>query len=335
MTEPSEKIEPNYLWGEYLLKSINQTRVTREPLIEGILYKKSAQMKFAPEGIGKSLISLQEAVQGTITGNKVFGEFNVPKAFNTLYLQMERPEDENLERLKTMIAHTPFDPNHFVLDASFQEFNFKNENHIKYAIERAKRIVSKTFGTVDLVKLDPIYTMIPGGLRDDEGAAYIIYFSKILQRIFGCSVDMIHHTNRGVKDKDTGERHGKDMYGSGSFAWHCTGIYSMSKTQEGTVLKLEKSSQSNLEKKIDLVFDAESQLSFVRGASGKLSKTELLMNYLRACKVQDKYFSFADMEQVSGLSTSFLRGLCGGHLKNELAFFSKTSTGAILYKYIG
>ena len=101
------------------------------------------------------------------------------------------------------------------------------------------------------------------------------------------------------------------------------------------MLKLEKSSQSNLEKKIDLVFDAESQLSFVKGASGKLSKTELLTNYLRACKVQDKYFSFADMEQVSGLSTSFLRGLCGGHLKNELTFFSKTSTGAILYKYKG
>ena len=330
---PADDREP--LWGDNLLDAIKGTRATREALIEGIMFKKSAQMKYASEGIGKSILSLQEGVQGTVEGNKVYGEFLVPKAFNTLYLQMERHEDETLERLKVMTEHTPFDSKRFVLDTSFQQFNFKNENHVKLAIERVKSIVLKTFKTLDLVKLDPIYTMVPGGLKDDEGAAYICYFSKILQNIFGCSVDMTHHTNRGVKDRETGERIGKDMFGSGAFAWHCNGIYSIRKTREGTRMVLEKSNQSNLEREIDLLFNPESQLSFVKNAQGKLSKTDLLMSFLRACKTKDKAFTFEEMVEVSGVSTAYLRGLYGRHLKNELSIVGKSPTGAHLYKFIG
>ncbi len=331
-----EILQPEHqiLWGQSLIDAIHKTRVAREPLIEGILFKKSAHMIYAPSGVGKSMVSLQEAIQGTVEG-KVFGEFNVPKPFNTLYLQMERSEDEVLERLKTMINHTPFNPDKFVLDTTFQEFNFRNEKHLEAAMARVKKIVDSTFGTVDLIKIDPIYTMIPGGLKDDEGASYIINFSKLLQLKFNCSVSLIHHTNRGIKDQETGERKGEDMFGSGLFIWHCTGIYSMRKTKDGTCLLKDKSSQSNLEKKIDLVFDHESQLSYVRNAQGKLSKTDLLNNYLRACKVQEKTFTFADMEEISGLSTSYLRGLQGGHLKNELSIVGKSNTGALLYKYIG
>lgn len=331
---PQEEKHKPILWGEELTKSIHSARVAREALIEGLLFKKSAHMKYAPEGIGKSLISLQEAVQGTVEGNLVFGEFLVPKAFNTIYLQMERPEDESLERLKTMTAHTPFDPNRFVLDCSFQEFNFKNEKHAKEAVERIGKIIKATFGKVDLVKIDPIYPMIPGGLKDDEGAAHIVNFSKNLQFKYDCSVDMTHHTNRGQKDKDTGERIGKDMYGSGAFLWHCTGIYSISKSKEGTSLKLEKSSQSNMERKIDLCFDGESQLSYVKNAQGKISKTDILMNYLKTCKLQEKTITFDDMERVSGMSTGYLRGLQGGHLKDKLTFVGKSSTGAHLYKVV-
>ena len=327
--QPEEK---QILWGQHLLDAINKTRVAREPLIDGILFKKSAHMIYAPSGAGKSMISLQEAIQGTVEG-KVFGEFNVPKPFNTLYLQMERSEDEALERLKTMINHTPFNPDKFVLDTTFQEFNFRIEKHSIAAIDRVKKIVDSTFGIVYLIKIDPIYTMIPGGLKDDEGASYIINFSKFLQMKFGCSVSMVHHTNRGVKNPETGDRHGEDMFGSGLFTWHCTGIYSMRKTKDGTCLIKDKSSQSNLEKKIDLVYDGESQLSYVKNSQGKLSKTDLLNNYLKACKVQEKTFTFADMEEISGLSTSYLRGLQGGHLKTKLSIIGKSPTGAILYKY--
>lgn len=322
------------LWGTHLLEAIHTTRVAREPLIEGVLFKKSAHMIYAPSGIGKSTVSLQEAVQGTVEG-KVFGEFHVPKPFNTLYLQMERSEDEALERLKTMIEHTPFDHNRFVLDTSFQEFNFKLEKHVTAALERMGKIIKSTFGHADLVKVDPIYTMIPGGLKDDEGASHIINFSKMIQYKFGSSVSMVHHTNRGIKDQETGERKGADMFGSGLFTWHCTGIYAMNKTKDGTCLTRDKSSQSNMEKKIDLVFNAESQLSYVKNSQNKLSKTDLLTNYLKACKVQDKTFTFDDMIEVSGVSTAYLRGLQGRHLKTELSIVGKSPTGAHLYKYLG
>lgn len=335
MPEPIEiREEKPPLWGENLIKQIHSVRVAREALIEGILFKKSAQMKFAAEGIGKSTLSLQEAIQGTVEGNLVYGEFLVPKAFNTLYLQMERSEDEALERMKTMITNTPFDPARFVLDTSFQEFDFSKETHSNAALDRVGKIIKATFGHVDLIKLDPIYTMIPGGLNDDKGASAICNFSKRLQLKYDCSIDMIHHSNRGIKDTETGERKGKDMFGSGLFAWHCTGIYNITKTEHGTRLTKEKSSQSNLEKKIDLIFNHESQLSFVKNAQGKVTKTSVLDNYLAACKIQGKTTSFEQMEEVSGLSTSYLRVLQGGHLKDKLVVVGKTSSNGHLYKVL-
>lgn len=328
--------EAQYLWGEKLLEALSTSKQSRDPLIENYLFTKSAHMKWAPEGVGKSIISMQEAIQGTVKDNMVFGYFHVPRAFNTLYLQMERPLDENLERLKIMKDHTAFDANRLVLDCSFQEFNFSNPAHLEKAIIRVGDIVKATFGkgNLDLVKLDPIYPMVAGGLKDDDKAAPIIQFSKLLQLNYGCSVDMTHHSNRGVKD-ESGERKGKDMFGSGSFAWHCTGIYSMTKTKEGLSMKLEKSSQSNLERHIDLKYDPQSHLSYVKNAQNKINKTDILMNYLRSCKSQDKTFTFEDMELISGVSTGYLRGLCSGQLKSQLEIVDKSPTGAHLYKFNG
>ncbi len=201
------------------------------------------------------------------------------------------------------------------------------------ALQRVDKIVKNTFKEVHMIKFDPIYPMVSGGIKSDEDADPILEFSKRLQYEFGTSINMVHHANRGYMDKDTGVRKGQDMFGSGSFEWHCTGIYYIKETKEGTTWEVQKSNHKNLEKEIELVYDLESQLSYVKNQRGKVSKTDILMNYLRACENQEKVFTFEDMETVSGLSTSYLRVLTSGHLKSQLKISGKSSNGAHLYRF--
>jgi RecA-family ATPase len=329
--------DPEYYWGESLNKLINEVRPAREALIEGFLYKKSAQMIYAPDGAGKSLITLQAAIQGTVDGNRVFGELLVPKAFNTLYVQAERSVDENSERLKRMTSKTPFDLNHFVLTAGIQDVNLRDQKSFTSGLDRLKWIAEQSMKQVDLVVLDPIYALVRGGLKDDEGASFVTEFSRLLQFHFGCSVLLVHHANRGTRDKDTGGRVGEDMFGSRFLSAHCTGVYKLTLNHEksGTTLENEKSSNLNLEKRIELTYEPETDLSWVQHKDGSITKIDRLYNYMRLCKKLNKAFTFEEMQSNSLLSTSYLRGHLADTRKTELEIVSKGSKGKVLYKYVG
>ena len=72
-----------HLHGSNLIEKIN-TVAPKEALVEGLLYKKSSHMLFAPDGIGKSQITLQIMMQGTSSNALVFNSFLVPNGFKVL-----------------------------------------------------------------------------------------------------------------------------------------------------------------------------------------------------------------------------------------------------------
>ena len=330
-------MELDYLWGEKLKAALSEVRPVREPLIEGFLYKKSAHMIWAPDGAGKSFVTLQAAIQGTVTDGKVYGDLHVPQGFNTLYLQAERDKDESLERMKRMVNSTPFDAERFTLSTDLQDINLRNEKSFEKALVRVEEIISGTFKALDLFVIDPIYSMVRGGLKDDEGASYITEFSRLIQKRYGCSILLVHHANRGSRDKESGARIGEDMFGSRFLSAHCTGVYKLNLKADktGTTLSCEKSSNENLEERIELRYDPETHLSFSVDGDGRLSKTDLLHNYLRTCKANKKTFNFNDMLAVSKVSTSFLRGHLSRHLQNGLKIVGKSKHGTNLYEWTG
>jgi len=335
------------LWSERLNQAIDTVNPVREFLIEGFLYKKSIQMIYAPDGAGKSLITLQATMQGTVSDSKVFGEFYVKEGFKTLYVQAERSVDENLERMRLMKSKTPFDSKNFVLDTDLQGINLKNDSHADAGINHIIEVCASSFLIPDLIVLDPIYAMVRGGLKDDEGASYITDFSRRIQKYFGCSIILVHHANRGSRDVETGKRGNEDMFGSRFLSAHCTGVYKMTLKEEGmgSVLTREKTSNENLEKKIELWYDPESGLSWVSADKKTISKTDKLFNFLRTCKVQQKTFNFKEMMVESGLSKSGLLKVLGStlsstpvlgsvHPSGELKEVSKSIHGSILYQYV-
>lgn len=325
----------SHLHGDNLIKEIEIAK-PKEPLIEGILYKKSAHMIFAPDGIGKSQVILQMCMEGTRKGNYLFGSFFVPEGFKVIYIQTERHQCENLERMKRMMVRTNFDPQNFILEPRLQGINIQStkEDVIEGTIDFLRSVLSQTMKYVDLIVIDPIYAICRSSLNTDEGAAAINVFSTRLQNAFDCSTLMVHHSNRGVKT-ETGSRVGMDMAGSRFLSAHCTGVMQLKKNDKGTTLCVEKSTNQNLETNIKLWYDPETGCSMVEEAETQKGKGAKLMTFLRNTKKLNKTFDIDEMLAVSKLSPSGLYKHLSGDLATQLEVISISSHGKKLYRFLG
>lgn len=321
--------------GAELDLAINSVHKERKPLIENFLYEKSAIMLYADDGVGKSVLTLQACMQATVTGAKVFCEFLVPRGCKVLYFQMERHPDETFERIKHMRNAMPFDVNNFSLSVVLQGTNLQDRKSFSDAILKVVETIVEANFTPDIIVFDPIYTLTSGGLETAEACNSITNFFRIIQLQYQCTILATSHTNRGFRDPmNGGKRVSKDMYGNRFLSAFFTGSYQIEPREGdggGTIWSLQKNSQSNLEKTIELMYDA-SNFQSIYLSKTKFSKKERLDNFIKACKSQGKEFSFNDMIQNSGLSSSTLRGYLSGHLKNEIEESSKGLHGIILYR---
>lgn len=331
-----ESLHPTY-FGKSLEEAINTVTPERKAIVENFLYEKSAIMLYADDGVGKSVLALQACLQATIKDCKVFGEFNVPKANNILYFQMERHPDESFERIRHLQQVIPFDKDRFALSVALQGTNLQDKASNKEAIEKVGNIVKEIKFEPDLVAFDPIYPLTCGGLETAEACNAITNFFRTIQISLNCTILATSHTNRGVRDPEKkGARTGKDMYGNRFLSAFFTGSYhiKLKPDESGTLWERDKNSQKNLEKKIELMYDASNYQSIFLN-DGKFSKKDKLENWLKSRKAQDLEFSFEDMLKNSELSDSTLRGYLSGHLKNSVLTSSKLSKGKLLYKFVG
>lgn len=331
-----DKIITTY-FGESLDAAINQVLPERKALIENFMYEKSALMLYADDGVGKSVLTLQACMQATSSDNRVFGEFVVPEPRNVLYFQMERHPDESFERMQHLIKVFPFDKNRFALSVDLQGVNLQDRQSKAEAIERVAKVVREIGFQPDIVAFDPIYTLSQDGLETAQACNAITSFFRIVQLYLNCSIIATSHTNRGVRDiENPRKRVGKDMYGNRFLSAFFTGSYHLESMPEGrgSVWTLDKNSQKNLESKFELMYEAESYQSLYLNDQ-KTTKTDRLMAYLKACKIQDIEFSFEDLKKNSLLSDSYLRGVLSGHQKNSFIKSSKLNKGKILYKFAG
>lgn len=323
-------------YGQALEDAINTVHPERKALIENFLYEKSALLLYADDGAGKSVLTLQACMQATVKDSKVFGEFNVPQDNKILYFQMERHSDESFERMRHMVKAFPFDKNKFALSLALQGTNLQNGDSHAKALISIIEIINEIGFEPNILAFDPIYTLAQEGLETAGACNAITSFFRVLQLQTNCAIIATSHTNRGVRDIKTHKREGKDMYGNRFLSAFFTGSYHIQAKPDGlgSLWTLDKNSQRNLEKKIDLMYDAANYQSIFL-SDGKFSKKDKLENYLKSRKLQNLEFSFADMLENSDLSDSTLRGYLAGHLKNLVVESSKLSRGKILYKYCG
>lgn len=323
--------------GDKLTEAISTTTPERKPLIDGLLYEKSALMLYADDGVGKSILTLQACMQATVEGSMVFEEFNVPRACSVLYFQMERHPDESFERMRHLIQVFPFEPKNFCLSVDLQGVDLQSQKGSIDAMQRVMDCAIELPFIPDIVAFDPIYTMTAGGLETAEACNAITSFFRRVQLALGCTIIATSHTNRGVRDPEQkGRRVGQDMYGNRFLSAFFTGSYHILPNADGTgsAWKLDKNSQKNLEKKFNLSYDASCYRSFVV-RDGKESKKERLDMFLRTHKTSQKTFTIDDLMAFSGLSPSKARGYLGGEISEKLEIVSKAKYGKYLYRVKG
>lgn len=319
-----------------LLDALEFVRPERKALIENFLYEKTSMLWYAPDGIGKSVISLQAAMQSTVKDTKVFGEFHVPEACKVLYMQLERPPEETFERMKHMRKGIPFDADNFGLSVALQGINLQNRDGDKEALDIMRTVIGEIKFKPQIIVFDPIYTLCHEGLESVKACNAITNFFRVMQLQQGCAIIAISHANRGMRDQETGGRKGEDMYGNRFLSAHFGGVYKIESIKEGagTRFKLEKSSLKNLDKTFDLFYEPQYYRSMILD-DGKVTKKDRLQNFLQTQRSMDKPFSFEDMKTISLLSDSALRGYLSGELKEKLTVVDKLNKGKVLYKFSG
>lgn len=316
--------------GEQLLAEFDHVNDSSEPLIEGILYKESVVMFYADSGVGKSLITLSAMAQAC-SGNKVFGHYDVPRPLHVYWILGERSKHEPLSRLKLMADEMKnFNPNNFTLDTKIKGFNLLKESDQHSALDRIMETHLRH--PIDVIVLDPIYSLVAGGLSEDKPANAFVRFSNLIQNATGAANVLIHHTNRGQRDQ-SGVRQSGDMYGSRWLDAHISGSFHIKSNEEQATLTKMKDNHGNLVKDITLVYDPMTHLCYnVDGTS--VSSIDRLKVWLRDQKRLNKMFDFKEMKDAIQVSTSQMRKIMSTHQNSLVEIVASGCKNKKLYKSV-
>lgn len=322
--------------GPQLKYEMENTSDEKEALIEGFLYKNSVLMIYADSGLGKSVVTLNAMAQ-LCSGNKVFGHLNVSeeyeKPFPHIYwILAERSKHEPLSRLKQMSKGIKdFRYSNFTLDHQFQGFNLLDPNDQMKALFRIQQV--HAVHKIDVVVFDPIYALVAGGLSEDKPATMFTRFSTLVQTSLGCTNVLIHHTNRGGRDK-AGERTKGDMYGSRWIDAHIDGAFHLHNNGNDAYLTKTKDNHGVLLKKIPLFYDASTMLSWMPENGTTRTKLDDLKDWLKVKKSTGETFTFDDMRDGILVSSAKMRDFLTGQQKLGIEECSKSLKGKKIYRAV-
>jgi RecA-family ATPase len=291
------------LTGDKLMEALKKSDGKRDFIADGFLYEQTILMMAAEPGLGKSTISIQAAIE-LAAGLPLFGVFEVPRPMKVLYIQTERPVLESLERIEIISKTLPVVKENLHITDTYQIFNVLDPKHAEVFINCVKRDCPD----VDVIFCDPIYAMVSGGLKDDVPASAFTKTMSALQRETGATLWYNHHTKRETYSSSGDRIKVSDpFYGSQWIKANVTSSYHMTKGINGVRLIKKKDNYNLLSNQLDFDYDPETSLSTL--PVDALPAIEKLKNYLRIKEIDQKTFSFKDMEEATKISTRRVREL--------------------------
>lgn len=279
----------------------------------------------ADSGKGKSLLSIQIAMHLT-KGTPVFGGLRVPRPLRVWYCQMERHENESLERINKLMSNFDWDADNFFLDTEPQILNFINPEHYKLLEARGLEIKP------DIMFIDPLYG-VAQGLSQDKIASEVSKCLTMLKKRLGCAIWLNHHI---VKDQYfEGKKVEKDdpFYGATWIKAHVTGSYYGKQTDTGFELIKKKDSHDVLLDRVVTTYDPESYLSTVDPDEFNYSdRLKIFIGQAQMRKV--KTFKFSECRNFVGCAVRTLRNLLNAHPYNECLKRHKSNGTSTIYELI-
>jgi RecA-family ATPase len=235
----------------------------------------------------------------------------------------ERPLDEPFERCKVMKEKTNPNPDNLVFDKEWQNYDIRKDKDQTKMLERLAELATVfPDNKFDLCCIDPIYALVSGGLRDDEGAHYINSFLRKIESRFECSIIYTHHTNRGQKKDNSADRFQGDMYGSRFLRANVTGQYHLCKTDDGIELNCTKNTNCNLISHVPLIYDELSKTLSMAGDMDELNKKDRVLIFLRQKHKEHKPFYLREIANLLKVSDAYIRKIIqplvrSGHITCE------------------
>lgn len=322
------------LFGEALKTDICKASEAVPMLIEGLIPKQSTTQFFAADGIGKSILILNAMAQAS-SGSPVFGDLELEKPIKCMFFMAERPKIEAYQRLKVMMQKIDINWDNFYLETDLQGFDLIDQNQrvslTTQIIQRAKE-----FGNPDWIHIDPIYAWVSGELTGEKGASAINYLLRRTQKETEAAISYNHHSNRGVRNRETNKRESEDMYGGRFLSANCTGIFHIKgrDDKKGSIFEQVKDSYSCLHKKIKLTYDPQFCVSYANDSEAKMQKKDKIKYFLKHYLSIDKEFSFDTFCEENQLSTAYGRIQLSRHLENGNIIIVNSKSRKNLHKVV-
>ena len=289
--------------GNALREYISNAKNARESIVEGFLYKYTSTMISADPGLGKSTVATQVAVE-LATGLPVFGVLEVTRPHKILYIQTERSILEFAERLETISKIYPINVDNIYVTDEYQKLNIMKPDNLDLLI----RAITRECPELDVVFIDPIYSMVPGGLKDEGRATIFNNAMNMIQKTTNAALYYNHHTVKAQHGSDGGAIERDDpFYGSQWLKAHVTGSYHLKKTDSGVKFICKKDNYNVLHKTIELDYDAETQLCSI--PKDEIPAIERVKNFLKVKKIDGKTFTFNELVLSTGVCTRTARKL--------------------------
>lgn len=308
MENKKNHILPETLYGELLISEIEKLSDETEWLAEGFMTEPSITMIYGTDGMGKSFVGFQNAVE-LASGLPLLHAFPVKEPKRVIYCPAERSIKEPLKRMKDMLKteriKDNIKPQNLCVTTSFQGRDISNKMVSDLLI--AKLInMSETIGGADCVYFDPLYALVKGDLKSDEAINGVFDFFRRVGNELGASVVFIHHENRGQRVDGEKERSGQDYYGNKFISGLCTSIYHMKKENKNeemrTVLINEKDTDRVLAPRIELEYHPELATVKANIGSSPIIKEIKLREYLNAKQSSGTTFTSEELFSTLGIN---------------------------------
>lgn len=301
-----KKMLPQNLWGIDLIDYLSHVSDKVDWIADGFLTDASITMLYATDGIGKSLIGIQGALE-LASGLPMFKSFHVERPQKVIYCVAERSIKEPLKRIKTMIQDEDFCEKikfeNFTITTEFQGKDLSNLSQADALMEVLKTHI-EFMGGCNIIFFDPLYALVRKDLKTDEAINGVFSFFRRIGNELGANVFFLHHENRGQRQPGETERSGQDYYGNKFISGLCTAVWHMMKDKGKDKFKTfilnEKDSESCLVPRLCLDYNPEFNTVRADISSSPKAKDILTNSCLTKFKEEKKEFT---QEQFFALTT--------------------------------
>lgn len=163
-------------------------------LIEGFIRERDAIILVGTPKVGKSVLTLQ-IICSLTTQHPLFDKFNILRACNVTYLQLEGDIADTQDRAKRMMKSVEFDATKF----SIGYLPPLKLNEIKEA--KGLIIDIEMIHKPDVIIIDCAYFAFRGKMSDDDVVREFLGNLRIIKDHFNCTLILIHHTHKIRKDQ--------------------------------------------------------------------------------------------------------------------------------------